>query len=373
MPQKSDSNESAFKNWINADVVRRLAIHIQSHYPDFPSKEFQKVSSALGPLELKARVQKIREALKANLPASYAKALKILLKATLKPSSKAEALKGFALWPVTDFIQTYGLQDIEISLDAQAELTSLFTAEFSIRPFLNQHPDKTYKFLLKATLNPNDHIRRWASEGSRPRLPWGEQIKSAIHDPRSGIQILEQLKYDDSEYVRKSVANHLNDISKDHPDLALKLAKKWMKEVPSEEKSKIQWIVRNGLRTLLKKGNATALQLFGYSGQVQIQRLKIKNPKVKIGESFEFEFTLKAKDKTKVMVDYIVHHQKANGKTSPKVFKLTVKELKAGETLVITKKHSFKIVTTRVYYPGPHILEIMVNGYRLGQMVFQLR
>lgn len=373
MPKKSDNDASAFKNWINADVVNRMAEHLQFHYKAFPTKEFQKVIKDLGPLELKARIQLIREYLKSSLPAPYPEALNLLVKAATEPNPKTQPLTGFALWPFSDYIQTFGLDDIQLSLEAQSLLTILFTAEFSVRPFINTHPQPTYLYLKNAAQSPNLHLRRWASEGSRPRLPWGEQLKEAIQNPVRGIEILELLKYDEEEYVRKSVANHLNDISKDHPALALKLAKKWLKESPAIHKKKISWIVRHGMRTLLKQGHPEALELLGYSGKVVLKNLKVSHTKVKIGESFEFEFELRAKETTKVMVDYILHHQKANGKTSPKVFKLTTKELQPREVLKIRKKHSFKIVTTRVYYPGLHGIEIMVNGHRLAKVDFYLK
>jgi 3-methyladenine DNA glycosylase AlkC len=372
MQKKEASSESAFKHWISADVVKTMAAHIHHHDRKFLAEKFLTLSKVLGPLELKARIKLLSQGLHDCLGDDFEKSLETLLQASLKPATGVEALKGFALWPFTDFIQTFGLDHVKKSLMALYKLTPLFTAEFAVRPFLSLHPQATYAFLLKCTLDKNEHIRRWASEGSRPRLPWGEQIKVAIRDPSQGLEILEALRYDDSEYVRKSVANHLNDISKDHPKVALQTAKRWLKQSPSSEKKKIQWIVRHGLRTLLKKGDIDALKILGYQGKVQIKGLGLSQKCVRIGQSLEFEFELKSKEDTRVMVDYVLHHQKANGKTSPKVFKLTVKELKAGKSLVIRKKHSFKLVTTRAYYPGLHVLEIMVNGHRLGKVNFQL-
>ncbi len=372
MPKKETSAESAFKHWINADVVKTMAVHIKSHNKKFYSERFQALSQELGPLELKDRIKLLSGGLHDCLSCNFEQSLETLLKATFKPAPGLDPLTGFALWPFTNFIQTYGLDHIEKSLHALYRLTPLFTAEFAVRPFLNLHPEATYAFLLKCTQDKNEHIRRWASEGSRPRLPWGEQIKGAILDPSPGLEILEALRYDESEYVRKSVANHLNDISKDHPNVALQAARQWLKHSPSAEKNKVQWIVRHGLRTLLKKGHTKALQTLGYQGKVQIKGLSLSPKRLAIGQSLEFEFELKSKEDTKVMVDYILHHQKANGKTSPKVFKLTVKELKAGKSLAIRKKHSFKLVTTRAYYPGLHTIEIMVNGHRLGKVDFKL-
>lgn len=376
MPQKNrNSEDSAFKNWINKDLVLRISAHIQKHSSQFDFKSFEKVGGKLQELEMKPRVQLIREALHKSLPTNYNKTLSILLKATLSPHKNTKPLKGFDLWPFTDFVQTYGLSNLDESLQALAEFTKLFTAEFAVRPFLIHHPKETLSYFHQWMKSENVHLRRLASEGSRPRLPWGEQLKAFIKDPSPTLPILEALKYDEELYVRKSVANHLNDISKDHPELAIKISKKWLKECPPEHKAKINWIVRHGLRTLIKKGNKSALELLGYSatGKVEVKDLKISTKKVRIGDHLEFSFDLHTAKGMAVMVDYIIHHKKSNGSHSPKVFKLTSKELEKKSVTAIRKKHSFKIVTTRTYYPGTHHLEIMVNGEVRARISFTLQ
>ncbi|NUN04672.1 MAG: DNA alkylation repair protein [Bdellovibrio sp.] len=376
MPQKQkQESDSAFKNWINADLVKRIAAHIQNHWADFDAKSFVKVSKDLAPLELKPRVQLLREALKEHLPEDYPKALALLLKAAKKPKANLSPLSGFDLWAFTEFIQKYGLEDFDKSLAALHELTQLFTAEFAIRPFLIHHEAKTLKVLHQWSQDKNVHVRRLVSEGSRPRLPWGEQLKSFIQDPTPTIALLEKLKFDDELYVRKSVANHLNDISKDHPQLAVQTAKKWLNGAPKAHEEKINWIVRHALRTLLKKGDREALKLLGYEnkGKIRLQDLKVSAKAVRVGDYLEFSFVLNSSSATQIMVDYVIHHKKSNGKNAPKVFKLTTKKMKAKETLEIKKKHSFKPITTRVYYPGTHYLEIMVNGQLLEKIPFELK
>lgn len=376
MPQKKKpESESAFKNWINADLVERMSQHIRFHYKNFDSEEFQKLRVQLPALEMKPRVQLISSFLKDHLPESYPTALAILVKAATLPAPRVPSLKGFDLWAFTEFVQRYGLHHFDESLAALYELTQKFTAEFAIRPFLIHEEAKTLKVLHKWTKDPSQHVRRLVSEGARPRLPWGEQLKSFIQDPTATLALLEKLKYDDELYVRKSVANHLNDISKDHPHIAVQTAKKWLKEAPKVHQEKINWIVRHSLRTLLKKGNPEALKLLGYEskGKIHLNDLKLSKKTVRIGESLEFSFTLTSTPATQVMVDYVIHHKKSNGENTPKVFKLTTKKLKAKETVAIQKKHSFKPVTTRVYYPGTHYLEIMVNGKLLGKIPFELK
>ncbi len=223
MPQKKQtSSESAFKNWINAGLVARMAKHIEFHYPEFDSKAFNKLSSQLPALEMKPRMKLICDFLKTHLPEDYTTALDILIAATVKPALKVAPLESFDLWAFTEYVHRYGMKDFDESMKALHEFTQRFTAEFAIRPFLIQEETKTLKVLHMWTQDPNPHVRRLVSEGSRPRLPWGEQLKSFIKNPAPTIELLEKLKYDDELYVRKSVANHLNDISKDHPKLAVK-------------------------------------------------------------------------------------------------------------------------------------------------------
>lgn len=375
MPQKNkNSTDNAFKNWINKDLVKRISVHIQKHFSQFDSENFEKVADKLDKLEMKPRVQLIREALHANLPANYKKTLSILLKATLSPDKSLASLKGFDLWPFSDFVQTYGLHNADESLNALAKFTKLFTSEYAVRPFLIHHQKETLEFFHSWTQSKNVHLRRLASEGSRPRLPWGEQLKNFIKDPSPTLPLLEALKYDDELYVRKSVANHLNDISKDHPELAVKISKNWLKRCPREHKEKINWIVRHGLRTLIKKGDKPTLKLLGYSGtgKIEVKGLKISAKKIRIGDHLEFSFDLHTAKGMAVMVDYIIHHKKSNGSHSPKVFKLTSKEFEKKSVTTIRKKHSFKIVTTRTYYSGTHFLEIMVNGEVRARINFTL-
>ena len=375
MPKKiTESSDSAFKNWINADVMKRTAMHVHEHAPEFDSKRFLTVAKELPALELKARVQLISQALRDFLPQDYPKALKILLLAVEKPRQGTTALIGFALWPITHFIQTYGLEYPKESMQALHTLTQKFTAEFAVRPFIAQDPEKVLKLILKWAADKNHHVRRLASEGTRPRLPWGEQLKFLIKDPSPTLLILDKLKYDDELYVRKSVANHLNDISKDHPDLVVKIAQRWLKDAPAKHLGKIQWIVRHCLRTLLKEGHPEALSLLGFHPpkKVKISRLRLSRKRVSLGESLEISFDLESVSAEKLMIDYIIHHKKANGKHSTKVFKLTTKTVQAKQIYTFKKKHSFKKVTTRTYFSGKHLLEIMINGKVLSRTDFKL-
>lgn len=359
--QAQSENSSAFKNWISPELLKRMSLAIASVYSKFDKKEFLTVASALEKFELKGRVQLIRSQLHQQLPSDYPKALEILLK-----SLGANKLHGFDLWPYTDFIQTYGLEHEELSLRALEKITELFTGEFAVRPFLRQDSKKTLQFLLQKTQSKNVHARRWASEGSRPRLPWGERLHEFVKKPQLTLPILEKLKFDEELYVRKSVANHLNDIAKDHPQLVIDTLAKWQKQAGTHHAEKINWIIHRALRTLIKNGNPKALALIGVNAKtaVALDKIQLNKKKFKVGDKLEFEFTLKSlsKKSQKIVLDYVVHFAKARGKTAPKVFKLKTLQLAPGAKVQVKKAHSLKKITTRTYYSGGHCIEIQVNG-----------
>ncbi len=362
-------NPNAFKHQLNHDLVKKMAKAITLQTKKFDSAKFIGLHKNIHTLELKARVQLISQSLAQCLPVSYPQALKIILatcqKPKLKPKLKVK-LAGFELWPFTEFIQTYGLDHFKISMDALSKLTVLFTAEFAVRPFFVKYEKASYSYLLKQTESKNVHLRRWASEGSRPLLPWGLKLQNAVKNPKSGLQILDKLKFDQELYVRKSVANHLNDISKSRPDLVVATLNRWLKTCPKQHKKSILWIQHQALRTLIKKGHTSALKSIGYgeTPRVQIPNLILNQSTFKIGEILHFKFNVQSKSlKTQnLVIDYSVHFKKSNGKNSEKVFKLKKMSLKPKENISIEKKHSLKQITTRVYYSGVHFIEIQING-----------
>lgn len=380
MPQKRESlssperedNPSAFKHSIGPDHLKRVGQAIKAVYPSFDRKVFDRLAQELASLELKPRVRRVREELRELLPADYKAALKVIL-----DSVKDEKLTGFDLWPYTDFVQTYGLDDRKKSLDALKVLTRLFTAEFAVRPFLIAHPDETFAYLLACASSPDVHVRRWASEGSRPRLPWGERLSELVKDPSPTRPILEALKFDPELYVRKSVANHLNDIAKDHPDYVIKMLVQWSKDAKtSEHKERVLWVTKHALRSLIKAGYPKALKAIGVDAEAKIKlsRFKLEETVLTMGERLDFMLELKSEStqKQKLVVDYAIHYVKANGKTSPKVFKWKTFDLGPGEKVRLEKTHHVKEVTTRVHYPGEHALTVQVNGVALKTLKWDL-
>jgi 3-methyladenine DNA glycosylase AlkC len=374
MSQSSEEKPTAFKHWINPGVVERMAqsLSAASSVKKFDAKLFLEVSAQLTPLELKQRVGAIRKQLRETLPQDYLQALRILV-----TSAERGDLKQFELWPYLDFIQHYGLEHVSESLEAMKQLTPLFSAEFAVRPFLARHPKQVFNQLRKWARDRDPHVRRWTSEGTRPRLPWGEKLTDSVKDPSSGLEILSLLKNDESLYVRKSVANHLNDIAKDHPLLVIRALKSWKREPECRQAPHFQFVLKHSLRSLVKQGHVDALALLGvdHNVRVAVRNFRVSPEKVRMPGHLELSFELQSKEtrSQKIIVDYVIHYRKKNGELSPKVFKLKTLVLKPGEKISIQKKHPLKKITTRVYYSGLHQAEIQVSGKRLARLPWTLK
>lgn len=357
----SEDNPNAFKNFINADVVKKIALGISESYSSFDKKNFLKLTKELPPLELKQRVLLIAKNLKEYLPESYPESLSILLKAMKKAD-----LKGFELWPFSEYISQFGVEHFDESMSGMYQLTQRFTSEWAIRPFFVKDHKRVLKQFLQWTSDESYHVRRWVSEGSRPLLPWGQKLNLFIKEPHHTLALLHKLKFDEELYVRKSVANHLNDISKHHPDVVIKTLSQWQKEAGKDHQEKIDWITRHALRTLIKKGHPGALKLMGVKGnaQVKISAIALNKKSYKLNDVLEFSFTLESSSKSeqKIIIDYGIDFQKANGKKGLKMFKLKTISLKANEKIVVNKRHSLKPITTMKYYSGIHHLSIQING-----------
>jgi 3-methyladenine DNA glycosylase AlkC len=370
-----------FKNVFNPAMIRGMAAHFIRQWPVFNEKQFVRAASKnLQSLELKACSEQITRAMIRYLPDEFSSAAQILL-ASLCPVDGGDiadlgidesGIGGWAMMPMTHFVALRGQADFAQSMDLLKEMTQRFSAEFDIRFFLLAAQKQTMVVLHEWAVDENYHVRRLASEGCRPRLPWAMRLPMFVDDPAPVIALLEKLKDDPQEYVRRSVANNLNDIAKDHPDLVADVAQRWMKNA-SKNRARL---VRHACRSLLKAGHKKSLKVLGYvTPKIKNAGLTILTPEVLFGESLRFEFSLLSLSKRAqpLMVDYVLHHQKANGSTSPKVFKWRSTSLAPGAELEIKKAHVMKEISTRVYYPGAHRLEIMVNGVSVAIADFQLQ
>jgi 3-methyladenine DNA glycosylase AlkC len=347
------------KNMFNRQTVTVLANAVQSNYPTFQRAAFldDVFDAEWNGRELKQRMRHITTVLHNHFPANYNEALGIL-RQTIPTLTE----QGFEKMVFPDFVELYGLDDYEASMTALEWFTQFVSAEFAIRPFIQRYPQQTMRQMQTWAGHAHPGVRRLASEGCRPRLPWGMGLSALKADPSPILPILEQLKTDESESVRRSVANNLNDISKDNPDMVIATLQRWQ----ADDSDEIRWIISHALRTLIKQGHPAALELLGYpsGATIAIRNFVIEPEVVPFNGHLIFSFTLESKsDKPQnLMIDYVVYLMRANGKQTAKVFKLAKKSIQPGETLTFSKKHSFAPITTRTYYPGDHAIELKING-----------
>lgn len=358
---------TAFKDQIGGPAVARIA-----KTAGLGRAFVRAAQRGLDELELKARVRHIAAALRAHLPADFGAATAQIVDGLPPALPSAEGVaSGFWLWPFCQFVEEFGLDEPELALDAMHALTQRFSCEFAIRPYVEAHTERTFARLQRWVDDPSLHVRRLVSEGTRPLLPWGRRLTALQNDPAPVLPLLERLRDDPEEYVRRSVANHVNDISKGHAGLVVDLAKAWLRDGPKTRER----LVRHALRTLVKQGHVPALRALGVAAPRLEADLKLTPRRATIGDAIELQVTVRstAGRKQQLVIDYAVHHRRQNGTLSPKVFKWSTRELGKGEQFTLTKRHSLRPVTTRRYYPGKHAVELLVNGESFARREFELR
>ncbi|WP_353267381.1 DNA alkylation repair protein [Gemmatimonas sp.] len=370
-----------FKNFINGETVRVAAAHLARHDARFVATRFcDEVIPQLDALELKARAMCVASALERHLAADFFAAADHLERA-LAPVPvqgtgivvRSDAgLTGWFLWSAGEYVARRGLAHPERALECLRQLTQRFSAEFAIRPFLVAHESLVFETLRKWIRDDSEHVRRLASEGTRPRLPWGMQLPRLIADPSPSLPLLAALLDDTSEYVRRSVANHLNDIARDHPELVAD----WVeRHLPGASMAR-QKLLKHASRTLIKRGHPRILQSWGtgapFAGTVA---LTASPGTIQLGEYVHLAVTLTstAANEQRLAIDYVVHHVKQDGRTTPKVFKGWVSTIDGGATVTLSKRHAIKPITTRRYYAGAHHISIQINGTQVADAVFELR
>ncbi|MFT7235089.1 MAG: 3-methyladenine DNA glycosylase AlkC [Methylophagaceae bacterium] len=320
-----------------------------------------RANKGLETLALKQRVHFLIALMADFLPNEFEQAAACLLRIVFTQERKAQ-WGDFTAWPLVDYASVYGLGHPQLSLRVLKHLTPLFSAEFAVRAFIEHHEAITHSTLLVWAEDKNEHVRRLASEGSRPRLPWGKQLKKWIDNPDAIFPIIEKLKDDPSLYVRRSVANNLNDISKDHGDKVIIHCEKWLENTSKDR----QWLIKHGLRTLVKKGHPQVFPLLGYTKKpsIKIKQLKILSSSVVVGDEIIIRLCLQStgNELQKVVVDYGIDYVRAMGKRKTKVFKWKNITLQPHEQLVLEKRHSFKLITTRRYHQGRHHFQLLING-----------
>lgn len=355
------------KEMFGQPYYTKLAAAVKQAYKPFKAEKFlADVMAPIQTLALNARMRHTSAMLHQYLPEEYSKVIDIMRSVIqLMPT-------GYTALVFPDYVSQYGKHDMDTSLRALHYFTRFGSSEFAIRTFLKLDFDQTIQQMYTWSEDENEHVRRLASEGSRPRLPWSFKLDAVIQNPKHTQPILENLKQDESLYVRKSVANHLNDISKDSPAYVLQLIKQWDQSNPHTS-----WIIKRGCRSLLKQGNQKSLAAFKFTKvvRVAIQKFTYVPNSIVIGEALVFSFVLVSKSTAtqKLMVDYRIHYAKKSGALLPKVFKLKELSLKPGESLKLSKKQRFQDFTTRKHVAGKHKLEILVNGIVVKQVDFMVK
>jgi 3-methyladenine DNA glycosylase AlkC len=359
------------KDFFEASVVAAIAGSLRRAYPPFDERRFTaQCLDGLAERELVARGAHIAEAMRAQLPEAYCQAVEVVLGSLDFDLATPSSMAAFRYLPHTIFVSTYGLEDPETSMRALHELTQRFTAEFAVRPFLERYPAATLARLATWASDPSEHVRRLVSEGTRPRLPWGSRLRAFVVDPTPVLALLELLRDDPARYVQRSVANNLNDIGKDHPELVVDVCRRWLVGAPEARR----WIVTHALRSLVKRGHRPALDVLGVGARPRIRIGAVELPRrVKIGKPMTLAFEL-ASTGTRVqelVVDFAVHFVKASGATAPKVFKLRRVSLGQAERVRFQTTVSFANMTTRKHYPGSHVIEARINGmaFPLGELL----
>lgn len=354
------------KNLYTPAYVQTLAVALHNVNPAFAPDRFVACvfDSEWENRELKQRMRHITVCLRAELPGSYRDALAAL-------RSIAEKFTGFLALIFPDFVEMYGQDDPDASLAALEYFTQLSSAEFAIRPFIKREPERVMQQMLHWARHDNHHVRRLASEGCRPRLPWAMALPEFKKDPSPILPILDQLKNDASEYVRRSVANNLNDIVKDHPALVLDIARRWLGQSAETDR-----LVRHACRTLLKRGNAEALALFGFQDKVDVlvANLVLSPGELAIGDqvTMEFDVTANHSEPLQLRIEYGVDFIKSNGSLSRKIFRVTESIFTSGKTVRIRRTHSFRDLSTRKHYAGRHGIVILINGRQKAEATLVL-
>lgn len=357
----------ALKEIFNDARLRHIGDEIQAVFPEFDKRKFLRLARQdLAELTLMQRVRQVAQAMQETLPQDYFEALGILEKLLPRLNSAFVTLIG------AEYVALYGQASFDRSMQAMREFTVFGSSEFGIRHFIAAEPVRSLRLMALWASDPNEHVRRLASEGARPRLPWSFQLKTLMADPSPLKPLLEQLKGDPSLYVRRSVANCLNDISKDNPEWMLDLVESW-KGLGAD----VDWVVKHGLRTLVKRGDKRALAVVGAADKadISVQYFSVAPRDVLLGQRINLSAELKSLSAVpqRLVVDYAIHYVKKSGGTSKKVFKLKTFTLRAGDVLQLAKAQLIDNFTTRVHFAGKHQVELLVNGEVATTTAFELQ
>lgn len=362
----TDTAAPALKEIFNAERLQHIASEMSAVYPAFKAKAFLKhAQDGLAELSVMQRMARVSESLHAVLPLDYEDSLEVLFELAPRLNS------GFVSMCLPHYVASYGGHAFDTSMDALKYFTTFGSSEFAIRHFLRSDLERSLERMHDWTRDENHHVRRLASEGSRPRLPWSFRLEAVQADPQLAAGILDRLKADESLYVRKSVANHLNDVTKEHPEWVLDTIEGW-----SLENKHTAWIAKHALRSLIKQGDVRALTVIGAGAKAEVELLdvRVEPAVVRLGEAITLSFVVKSTvaHEQRLVIDYAIDYVKANGGVSRKVFKLKTVELAGFGSVVVGRRQVIKDFTTRKHYKGRHLVYIIINGERVANTEFEI-
>ncbi len=368
--------ETGYKRYFTGECARLLAEMVSQQGFALDADDYAAaVDARIAGLELKDRVLVLAEELRARLPQDYETAVDILV-CSLGPELTEDQgmfTESWFLMPVARFVEEYGLEHPAVSLAAIEEITCRHTGEYAIRPYLSKWHDLTMAQVRRWARSDSHNVRRLATEGIRPRLPWAARYQPFVADPAPVIEILDLLVADRSGYVRTSVANNLNDISRDHPELAVRTARRWLDNFDS---AATQSLVAKGLRTLVKAGNPAALETIGtpFDPHITVPEVLLSTSTPRVGDTMEILAMIAntSNEPRDVIVDYQIHFRKADGTLRPTVFRLGKTRIPAKTEIKLCKKHSFRINKTRAYHPGRQGISVQANGTKSEITYFTL-
>lgn len=382
-----EGSSTAFKDHIDAALVDRLADALGAVEPSFDAPAFRDLAvDGLDGFELKGRIAHVAEALQRTLPDDMTDAAQVIDDVLSLPPAGDDGgpggLTGWDVWPVAEWVALAGRDEPDVALELLARITRHASGEFAIRPFIDDDPDAVMARLSGWAGRDDEHVRRLVTEGTRPRLPWAPRLAVAEADPTFAVELLDRLVDDPSEYVRRSVSNHLNDLCKVAPDDTRRIATDWSARADAavaagdvERAERIRWVLRRGLRTLVKGGDPEVLRLLGHDPDIALRvELELRTPHVELGSAAEWTLQIESLEAEphRIVIDYAIGFLRANGTPGRKVFKWTTRDLGAGETLVLDRRHKITPISIRTYRSGTHPVWVQVNGRVVAETAFEL-
>lgn len=358
---------------VNGHTVRLLTRAVRSALPGVEPASLRAAAQRLGPLPLRERADLLRDALLADVPGGYAELAGVVRAAR----DAVPGFGGWLIWPVTSAVAAKAVAEgtdtaFDDAMALLADLTGRLTSEFALRILLRHDLDRALGIIAGWTAVTDPDVRRLAAEGTRPCLPRSVPVPELVARPGATVPVLDALHRDDSEYVRRSVADHLDDLGRGHADLAVATARRWL-DAPAPTTGRL---VRRGLRTLVKRGHPGALELLGFtSATLEVDGPVLDRTRVPFGGSVRFTATIRnvgASD-ARLAIDYVVHHRGADGSRTTRTFKLTARAIAPGETIAVTREHSFRPLATRRCHPGRHAIALHINGVTSDRAEFELQ